>query len=241
MKTIETIYKENLDMLIREHGGVRQLADFLGKSYSQVSQWKNSSIDSKTGKPRSLSKHTAKFIEEKCGKPHGWMNTDNTPNDNPLKDHLDTGGYNQQNIFEGMGNTEPGPSIKGEYPLISWVQAGDWSNIMDDFNPGDAEAFYACPKRCSAQTFMLRVRGRSMEPKYQDGDLLFVDPDASYQHGSNVIVKLTDAQEATFKRLVIDGNKKWLEPLNPDWPEKAIQINGNAKIVGVVIGKWVPD
>lgn len=138
-------------------------------------------------------------------------------------------------------NVEAGPDIKGEYPLISWIQAGEWSSIVDNFNPGDAEAFFACPKKCSAETFMLRVRGRSMEPKYSDGDLIFVDPHASYAHGSNVVVKLTDDQEATFKRLVIDGSKQWLEPLNPDWPEKAIQIDDKARIVGVVIGKWVPD
>jgi SOS-response transcriptional repressor LexA len=136
---------------------------------------------------------------------------------------------------------EPGPQIKGEYPLISWVQAGEWMEIADNFNPGEAEAYFPCPKKCSPHTFMLRVRGRSMEPKYQDGDLIYVDPEAQYQHGSNVVVKLSNDQEATFKRLVIEGGKKWLEPLNPDWPERAIQINGNAHVVGVVIGKWVPD
>jgi SOS-response transcriptional repressor LexA len=55
------------------------------------------------------------------------------------------------------------------------------------------------------------------------------------------VVKLTDDQEATFKRLVIDGSKMWIEPLNPDWPEKAIKLEESARIVGVVIGKWVPD
>jgi len=138
-------------------------------------------------------------------------------------------------------NTEAGPSIKGEYPLISWVQAGSWNSISDEFSPGDAESYYAAPRKCGPRTFLLRVRGRSMEPKYSDGDLIFVDPAVQYQHGSNVIVKLPDEEEGTFKRLVIEGSKIWLEPLNPDWPEKAIQLSEDAVIVGVVIGKWVPD
>ncbi len=145
-----------------------------------------------------------------------------------------------QNIAS-IGNTEKGPDIKGEYPLISWVQAGVWMDIVDTFNVGEAEAVFACPKKCSSSTFMLRVRGPSMEPKYSDGDLIYVDPSVQYAHGKNVIVKLTGSQEATFKNLVIDGEKMWLKPLNPSWPEQVIQLDSDALIVGVVIGKYVPD
>lgn len=42
-------------------------------------------------------------------------------------------------------NTEPGPDIRGAVPLISWVQAGDWSSIVDNFSPGDAEEWFPCP------------------------------------------------------------------------------------------------
>jgi SOS-response transcriptional repressor LexA len=138
-------------------------------------------------------------------------------------------------------NTEAGPDIKGEYPLISWVQAGDWMQIVDNFNPGDAESYYAAPKKCGPQTFLLRVRGPSMEPKYSDGELIYVDPGVQWEHGKNVVVKLVDEQEATFKNLVVEGNKMWLRPLNPDWPEQVIPLEESARIVGVVIGKYVPD
>ena len=68
-----------------------------------------------------------------------------------------------------------------------------------------------------------------------------VDPDAAAEHGKNVVVRLDDEQEATFKNLVVEGSRRFLRPLNPDWPEKMIEVNGNATICGVVVGKWVPE
>lgn len=139
-------------------------------------------------------------------------------------------------------NVEPGPDIAGRLPLVSWVQAGHWSQVIDNFAPGDAEEWLPCPVRHSASAFVLRVRGESMynphgRPSFHEGDLIFVDPEAPAVHGSLVVVRLDDDMEATFKRLVIEGNKRYLKALNPAWPEQMIEINGNATVCGVVIFK----
>jgi SOS-response transcriptional repressor LexA len=189
-------------------------------------------VQGKKGK-KNIGDDTLEAIQKACNVAPGVLDTPGG-----LLKYLEANGSDRRLV---ISNVEPGPNIRGEYPLISWVQAGKWMDIVDNFNPGDAENYFPCPKKCGPNTFMLRVRGRSMQPKYQDGDLIYVDPSAVYQHHSNVVVKLTDDQEATFKRLVIDGSKMWIEPLNPDWPEKAIKLEESARIVGVVIGKWVPD
>lgn len=143
----------------------------------------------------------------------------------------------------GIYNTEPGPDIQGRLPLISWVQAGAWSEIIDNFSPGEADEWLACPVSHSPATFVLRVRGESMVNPYgrhsfQDGDLIFVDPERPALHGSLVVVRLDDNVEATFKQLVVEGDQKFLKALNPDWPgPKLIPINGNATMCGVVIFK----
>ena len=143
---------------------------------------------------------------------------------------------------EADANVEPGPDLRGNVPLISWVQAGNWEAVIDNFAPGDAEDWLPCPRKFGPHAFALRVRGVSMEPKYQDGDIIFVDPDAQAEHGKNIVVRLDDEHEATFKQLVMEGGQKFLRALNPDWPgPKLIPINGNATICGVVIGKWVPE
>ena len=146
-------------------------------------------------------------------------------------------GVNPTYIVHGgdkdRSNVTAGPSIKGQYPLISWVAAGEWSDIYE-VAPDEAP-LYPCPVKCSPRTFVLRVQGISMEPTFKDGDLVFIDPEADFRHGSYVVARLDDHNEATFKQLIIEGGQKYLKPLNPNWPEQIIAINGNCTIVGPVI------
>lgn len=142
-------------------------------------------------------------------------------------------------------NVEAGPDIRGKVPVISWVQAGNWYETIDNFGPGDAEEWLICPFPHGNKSYVLRVRGESMSnphgnPTFNDGDLIFVDPDRQAENGSLVIVRLDDESEATFKKLVIEGEQRYLRALNPSWPTPVIRINGNATISGVVFGKWVP-
>ncbi len=130
-------------------------------------------------------------------------------------------------------NVEPAPEIHGMFPVISWVQAGDWSAIHE-INPLDAE-YYPCPIKCSDNTFILKVRGMSMSPKFSEGDVIFVDPAVQPTNGKYVIARLDDENEATFKQLIIEGEHKYLKAANPAWPTPIQAINGNCTLVGVVI------
>lgn len=130
-------------------------------------------------------------------------------------------------------NVVPGPTIKATAPLISWVQAGAWSEISE-IKAYDAERFM-CPVNCSDLTFVLKVQGISMEPKFDEGDLIFVDPEAECIHGSYVVARLDDDNQATFKQLIIENGHKFLKAANPNWPEQLIPINGNCTLVGKVI------
>lgn len=132
-----------------------------------------------------------------------------------------------------LNNVTEGPEIKGRYPLISWVAAGSWSDITE--LPLDDATFYPCPVSCSERTFVLRVQGVSMEPTFRDGDLIFIDPAAEARHGSYVVARLEDDNEATFKQLIIETGQKYLKPVNPHWPEQITPINGNCTVVGPVV------
>lgn len=131
-------------------------------------------------------------------------------------------------------------------PLISSVQAGNWSDIAGLLRPGDAEAWLPCPVRHGPNTFCLYVEGESMsnpggKPTYDPGDVIFVDPGRAAQPGDRVVVRLEDKQQATFKQYLEEDGRKFLRALNPDWRPKIIEIDGEATICGVVIGKWVAE
>lgn len=132
-------------------------------------------------------------------------------------------------------NTIPGPDLRPPVPLISWVQAGNWTECTEPYPPGVADEWVSPSTRVSACAFALTVRGDSMEPRFTEGDTIIVDPELDARHGDFVIVRLDDAAEATFKQLVIDGAQRFLKPLNARYP--VVEINGNATIVGIVVEK----
>ncbi|WP_435234513.1 LexA family protein [Psychromonas sp. PT13] len=130
-------------------------------------------------------------------------------------------------------NVEEGPELHGQYPVISWVQAGDWTTIYE-INRHDAE-YYPCPVKCSDKTFLLKVRGQSMAGTFNENELIFVDPAIEAVNGKYVVARLDDENEATLKQLIIEGGHKYLKATNPAWPTPIQPINGNCTIVGVVI------
>lgn len=124
-------------------------------------------------------------------------------------------------------------------PLISWVQAGSFTEAIDLYQPGYAEHWVKKPPRpCGPRTIALRVEGISMEPDYQEGDVIYVDPGLAATNGKDIVMRLNDRNEATFKRLVIEGRRSFLKPLNRAWPDQIIEVPDGASIVGVVLGAW---
>jgi SOS-response transcriptional repressor LexA len=143
-----------------------------------------------------------------------------------------TGKAHQANI-RLAANVTAGPDIIGGIPLISFVQAGGWVEIVDNLQPGDAEEWIPRISGVGPRSFALRVSGTSMAPDYQPGDIIVVDPDCQHNNGSLVVARLNGDNEATFKRIVIDGGKTFLEPINQRY--QPLDITGrDVTICGVV-------
>jgi SOS-response transcriptional repressor LexA len=76
-----------------------------------------------------------------------------------------------------------------------------------------------------------------MEPRFNEGDLIFVDPHAEPGHKKFVVVRSNESMEATFKQLIVEENRRYLKALNPDWPDRIVAIGENTTICGVVVFK----
>lgn len=137
-------------------------------------------------------------------------------------------------------NTAPGPDTRGLVPLISWVQAGAWTEAEDHYLPGDGEEFLPCPASHGLHTYALRVEGDSMTAShgktYPHGAIIFVDPDQAggVVSGDRVIAKMNGDAQVTFKVFVEESGHRFLRPLNPQYPI----ITDPFRIIGKVIGKW---
>ena len=139
-------------------------------------------------------------------------------------------------------NVSEGPAIRGPYPLISEVQAGMWTELCDNFAPGDAEDWLPSTKNLGECGYMLRVNGNSMENpggrfSFPEGMVLHVNPDLDPAPNQFVIVRRESTKQATFKRYVVIDGEPYLEAINPDWPKdkKYLPLQPGDAWCGVVV------
>lgn len=126
-------------------------------------------------------------------------------------------------------------------PVIDRVQAGDWTEVEDPFVPGSADEFLQTDLRVSSSTFALVIEGRSMEPEFQPGDKVIIDPLVRPRPGDFVVAKRDNDQEATFKKYRLRSQDEQgrdvieLKPLNSDWPTLMIDQDNPGHIVGTMV------
>jgi SOS-response transcriptional repressor LexA len=121
------------------------------------------------------------------------------------------------------------------YPVISWVAAG--AGAVEPYPAGFSDRYEFSEYDSKGSAFWLEVKGDSMtSPAGQsvaEGILILVDTEAEAAPDKLVIAKLPDSNEATFKKLVKDGGRLFLKPLNPGYPIEP--FDEHCRIVGVVV------
>jgi len=90
---------------------------------------------------------------------------------------------------------------------------------------------------CSgSEAFALRVLGTSMEPEFNEGEIIIIEPEGLLHDGSFVLAQ--HAGEWIFRQLCKDGEAWRLHALNPAFPDQALP---DLKAVrGVIIQKALP-
>lgn len=214
----KSIRYKNTRLLVDQVGGVSSFADKIGKGQSQTSQFAG------TNPIKGIGNKVAREIEEAFNKPHGW---------------LDLPQEGTQTIDNNV--SEPIPLIGKLIPVISWVQAGSWTTV-DSVPAGTQFEEWLPPNpKCGKNGYGLEVVGESMLPDFRPGDKIYVNPDfqiTDLKTGDLVIVSCQGDSEATFKKLIVESGNMYLQPLNPDWPEKTIALEDGCKLVGKVVGLY---
>ena len=81
--------------------------------------------------------------------------------------------------------------------------------------------------------FVIPIKGDSMEPDYQDGDLVFIQTSVDLNDG--VIGVFNYNGEAYIKQLVIDEDQAYLHSLNPEYKDMPITPDTDFRIIGEVV------
>lgn len=86
-----------------------------------------------------------------------------------------------------LGDPLTTTDIRDRVPVISFVNAGDFREIVDNHQPGHADEWVETDVPVKRYTFALIVEGDSMEPEFPAGMRIVVEPDMDPENGDYVI------------------------------------------------------
>lgn len=216
---IHEVRRENLRVIVKERfrGKIAGLATALDRAHSYISRCLTDN-----------EKHRKNIGEEFARDIERLLKMDPLSLDQPVEPF-----HQNQNVDIAL---QPMRAPK-EYPLISWVIAGEWAESPDQFEPGAADDWMPSTENAGANGFWLTVVGDSMtgpgNPTFPNGSLILVRPESDRVSGKYYVVKLVDSGETTFKQYIEDAGVRYLKPLNPSY--RTLEINGNCHFVGRVI------
>jgi repressor LexA len=116
-------------------------------------------------------------------------------------------------------------------PVINKVAAGYPADFDDlDYPAGVADDYVRCPDIHDTNAFAVRVVGDSMEPKFQEGDIVVFSPAAEVHNGDDCFIRFAEPHETAFKRVFFEpDNKVRLQPRNENYSPLIVdgkRING---------------
>jgi repressor LexA len=116
-------------------------------------------------------------------------------------------------------------------PVINRVTAG-YPTDFDDLNypVGFADDYVRCPDLHDPNVFAVRVVGDSMEPRFNEGDIVVFSPAAEVRSGDDCFIRFREPHETTFKRVYFESDGRVrLQPRNDKYGPQVIEgdrING---------------
>jgi len=194
----------NLRSLIAESGTIAKLARLSETAPAYLSQILNS-LPTSTGKPRSVGDKLARKLEQALNKPYGWMD----------KDHLTSGDTEQQVI----------PQV----PVLNMEQA--LSHLARPLT--SSSEMVPLPIVCSQLAFGMHVWDSSMAAKFQEGDVIVVDPEIAPTANDFVLAILDDNAGLLVLRQLVDINGRQLVASDPNIDSHP--VSSHDKIIGKVI------
>lgn len=210
----------------------------LGLSAQAASKWKKGQIG----------RETLKNLAELTGVNSGWL-LDGTGEMHPSQtQHQSQSGQSQsqslgrplQQDIRDLPIRHDGLPPSKQTPVISWVSAGDYTEVLSGDLSRVIEWIPYNPK-AGKYGFALIVDGVSMEPKFMPDDRIYVNPTFQIDelHTGDLVIMACDGDEkATFKELVVEDGNYYLRPLNPNWQPRLMPVNEHCRLVGKVVGRF---
>lgn len=171
-----------------------------------------------------------------------WENDSNTPkleNIFEIATTLETSSnyllYGKHEVENSVEDFRP---VSKLLPVLTHVQAGNWTNVQS-ISKFDVNQWLPAPPSAGKNSFYMIVKGTSNYPEFKDGDYICIDPDVPIEYvqtGEMVVVQCEG--DATFKALVKEENRMYLQALNKNYVPNIIDLNENCIYKGKYVGKF---
>ena len=142
----------------------------------------------------------------------------------------------KRGAFDEGALTNAAPISPRMAPVLSWVQAGVFTNV-ESVDMSQVEQWLPLPDGDCEKCFYLKVQGLSNYPDFHEGDYILVDPLVQFSDmRSGDLIVVRKFEDATFKKLVIETDgAKYLQALNPEFKPNIIPLDEDCIFVGEVV------
>ena len=141
------------------------------------------------------------------------------------------------------GHSNVGPMLQPyreakEYPLITWVDAGQGIESSASYPSGISDEWLSSTENAGPKGYWLRVKGKSMtsdtHPTFPEGTPILIRPEGfDVISGKFYVARNTVSGETTFKQYAMDAGVGYLVPLNPSY--QPVLLDDNWEIIGRAI------
>lgn len=132
----------------------------------------------------------------------------------------DKGGDDAPHVSPGAVRVPVYGTIPAGVPMEAIEDIIDYEEIPQEWTRGGREFFG------------LRIKGDSMYPRYEDGDVIIFKRQDTCENGQDCAV-MVNGDDATFKRVKLSDRAVVLVSLNPNY-EPMIYAPNDVRIIGVV-------
>ncbi|MBR7961215.1 S24 family peptidase [Burkholderia vietnamiensis] len=249
MKTIDEIRRDNLQIAVSRFRTAAALAEAAGVASAYLSQIKNRTPESKTGKPKSMGDDVARKIEAALGEQEGWMDVQHIPGDQEGSDIESKADLIKRLLPDDKGNVvtwERPEDLEHDENRV-WIDRYDyrfsagtgliqWEIRQKKALPFDIGFFKALgvkPHECK----LAQVHGPSMEPYLFNRDLMMICTTRNHVRDGRIYAVYFEDEPLVKQIFKEPEGALRLHSYNPDFPDRIISADqlSSLQIAGEVM------
>ncbi len=149
---------------------------------------------------------------------------------------LGTGQGEMTNDSHQLAETSNKTMLACTANMANKVPIYSWQNVAGNNEVQVIEGWAPVSRQVGEDAYALVVQNDMMEPDFTVGDTIIIDPEVLPNNNRFVVARRKGADEPMLRKIIHDGDKKWLESTDKRFPPEVFSDLG-FYILGVVVSK----